>query len=290
LSFEYVPAKGRLVEELRAEDILILQDGVPQKAALFEGGKFHPRSVPIEFALLFDGSGSVRLGGDRNPELFHSGLLQEFPQASIGIYGFSDTLTRLTRPTRNATVLAKAVEALYAIPIGATPLFQQIENTLRDFASVPSPALRMLVVVSDGESWPPQDAARAPNAARLANELGVPIHPVLLPLRSRAAAPPRPVERPKTRLPSAQDLELANSTDSIAKFTGLAKQTGGVQISVLESESLLPALLAKMARQTRFLYVAGYYPTAAGGRRKAEVVLASKGLGRIERGERTVRQ
>jgi Flp pilus assembly protein TadD len=109
--FQVSPKKGALISDLRAEDIQILEDGAPQKVALFEGGRFYPRSVPLEITLLFDCSGSVQNAGSLDPNVFGKSLLDEYVNTKVAIYAFADELTRLTTPTRDGAALVKALGA-----------------------------------------------------------------------------------------------------------------------------------------------------------------------------------
>src|SRR5438270_10784046 len=68
--FQVSPKRGEFVTDLRAEDIEIREDGVPQEIALFEGGRFYPRRTPVEVALLFDCSLSVQEAGKLNANVF----------------------------------------------------------------------------------------------------------------------------------------------------------------------------------------------------------------------------
>ena len=98
--FQVSPTRGQFITDLRAEDIEIREDGVPQEIALFEGGRFYPRRLPVEIALLFDCSRSVQEAGKLNPHVIPRGLLDEYDNASLAIYAFSDKLVRLTALTR----------------------------------------------------------------------------------------------------------------------------------------------------------------------------------------------
>jgi len=70
--FQVSPQKGKLISDLRAEDIEVLEDGVPQQIALFEGGSFYPRTTPLEITLLFDCSGSVQQAGTLDTRVFQA--------------------------------------------------------------------------------------------------------------------------------------------------------------------------------------------------------------------------
>lgn len=55
----HVVQKSQYAEDIRVDDIQLLEDGQPQKIALFEGPGGTKRTVPVEVVLLFDVSLSV---------------------------------------------------------------------------------------------------------------------------------------------------------------------------------------------------------------------------------------
>lgn len=59
VAFRITPNRQMPISDLRPDDIEIREDGVPQKIAVFEGGRLNPRTVPVEMTLLFDCSSSV---------------------------------------------------------------------------------------------------------------------------------------------------------------------------------------------------------------------------------------
>jgi len=120
--FQVTPAKGQFLTDLRPEEFEILEDGVSRKIALFEGGRFYPRKVPLEITVLFDCSGSMDAADILNTKVFEKNLLEEYENVSVAIYGFSEELVRLTQPTRDGRLLAKAMTAALGVRRGSTPL------------------------------------------------------------------------------------------------------------------------------------------------------------------------
>ncbi len=226
------------------------------------------RSVPVEISVLFDCSSSVDRVNKLDPRVFHESLLDEFPNASIAVYGFSDDLMRLSRPTRDAASLKKAMDLVAAIPQRDTPLFGSIADTVRDASSTGANVIRMVVILSDGESTSPGDASRVEEAARVAKEAGASLFPVML--NSLAAGSSR------------------EAADSVKGFMGLAAATGGKEFFGLMGGNVLPTVLQGLAREMRSDYVAGFYVAASAEpkRHRIEVVLRSKEQGRIYGGSR----
>ena len=262
--FQVSPQKGKLLAGLRDQDIELLEDGVPQEIALFEGGRFHPRTVPLEIALLFDCSGSVQLTGRLDTRVFQRSLLDEYANAKIAIYAFTDRLTRVIPPTRDGEALMKALTAVRAIPNGGTRLFGSIAEAAHDVAAAGGSAVRMLVIFSDGESTTHGDNVLDGEAIQAAQDHGIALYPVTL--------------------------SNATFSESVEKFRLLARATGGMRFEAISNAGALPAILNKIAKRIQYDYVVGFYPPTSGGktRHKVEVVLRNKDQGRILGGIRTV--
>jgi VWFA-related protein len=274
--FQVIPQKGQFVTDLRPADIEIREDGIPQQIGLFEGGRFYPRTVPLEIALLFDCSGSVQFAGTLDPHVFDENLLKEYESVAIAIYAFSDDLVRLTGPTRDGPALRKAMEAVRSVPAGDTPLFGDIAETARDAASIGGYATRMMVIFSDGESTRGGDSARAVEAIQVAQELGMALCPVKL---------------PGVRVtPRAQSEWELLKLQSIGSFMNLASATGGEAFDAIGTKDVLPAILKSLANHVRYDYVVGFYPSSSGGRNRhrIEVVLRSRDRGEMLGGVRAL--
>ena len=269
--FQVSPKRGEFVTDLRAEDIEIREDGMPQPVALFEGGQFYPRRLPVEIALLFDCSLSVREAGRLNPNIFERGLLDEYENASLAIYAFSDKLVRLTPVTRSAQELNAALETVGKFPAGKTPLFEYITATVREMSTGERAAPRILVVFSDGQPTRPGDELLDAEAACAAKDLDVAIYPVLLSRPGASAVMERQIV-------------------GVQKFMDLAKATGGEAMVTLANEAVLPKVLQSVAARVRFEYVVGYYPPAGVMRKQhdVQVVWHGKPRGEIVGGARVL--
>ena len=150
--FQVSPQKGKPVTDLRAEDIEVREDGVAKKVEVLEGGTNARREIPVEISLVFDCRRTDLSSAVLSPELLHEGLLNEFPNALIAVYGFSPGLSRLAAPTRNKADLAKALDAPFLVHPLSTFLMDHISRVMMDAASSPGAAVRILVVVSTGQT------------------------------------------------------------------------------------------------------------------------------------------
>ncbi len=257
--------------------------------ALFEGGRFYPRTVPLEITLLFDCSGSVQNAGSLDPNVFDKSLLDEYVNTKVAIYAFADELTRLTMPTRDGPALVKALSRVRGVKTGGTPLFASIAETARDSAASGESAVRILVIFSDGESTTPGDDGRDGEAIQAAQDRGIALYPVTLSnslageIGHRMGPNYDPIGNTSTSWEMRREV-------SVNKFQLLAAATGGLKFDMVSNADAVSSILKKMASQIQYDYVAGFYPSSSGWtkRRNVEVVLRDKDRGRIVGGTRSV--
>ena len=298
LRFQVAPQKGQPVNDLRPEDIEIRVDGVPQKVAFFQGGKLYPRTIPIELAVLFDCTSTALSVGTLSPRLFHEGILDEFPNASIAVYGFNNGLSRFAALTRDQGELNKALNAPMFVHPLSTFLLDHISRVALDAASTAGPAVRILAVFSDGRSDVGSTSATAEQeryqrAVGIAQENGITAYPVLLiaPLAVQTiTTPPSPPRTSTVEGPQFSPPDTTPALRAVGNFTNLGAATGGKRFEVLTGGNMLPNILKWIAEQIRDDYVAGFQaPTSAEKRRrKAEVLMRNKNRGRINGGTHTL--
>ena len=275
--FPYTPNTGQLITDLRAEDIELREDGVPRKVVLFEGGRFHPRSLPLEITLLFDTSGTVSLARTLDPRAFDGPLLKEYENLTIGIYGFGVELRRMTAPTRYIPSLKTAMDAAGHALRSRTELFDSIAQTTREAAATGGNAVRIVVVVSDGQSSVLADLAKFPEAVRTAQSLGVAIFPVLV-QGANAELDASTVSRTARGKPAAS-LVRKTGEASVRNYLDLAAATGGEAFTEIPTRDTLEKILASIVRRFLDDYVVGY--DASSGPHKIEVVLRAAEKGRV---------
>ena len=277
--FQVARPEAKMVTGLTAADVRLLEDGVDQPATVYSAGVLPAESAPVEIALLYDCSGSVRAGGPLDPLVVRKGMLDSFPEARIAVYGFSEDLTQLVGFTRSEAELRRASGALQALPALGTYLFSNIAEVVRRFDRTHA-AIRILVVFSDGETNPNRDSETKASVERLAREAGVAIYPVF-------TGAPMNMDQPRGgHRGGAFRMRLAFSA---ADFQRLA-DTGGRSFTKINGADLLPRLLGEIAKTVKESYVAGYQP-AAGEKaraRKVQVALRDPERGSVIGGSRTV--
>jgi VWFA-related protein len=293
----HVVRKRGYVDDLKAEDVILLEDGAPRKLAVFEGGRLTPRTIPIEMILLFDTSGSVTNAGLLDPLAYKTTLLDNLPNVRLSVYSFTSELRRHCRATRDPAELAAALQGVTHARSGAgdaqkislqlppgrkggpeTWLFEAITGAVKDSAAEPGQVTRMLVVFSDGF---PTTNSRPEDAATALAETGVPVYPVVLGHAGIAAMK----ASGQIGWPRMAELFMAD-------FARMADLTGGRSFDPPAIDvSVVRQILATMAAQAVSEYVVGFQaePSAGGARkRKLEVRLRSKDIGAVLGGARTL--
>ena len=268
--FQFLPRKGDPPRELRREDVEMRENGVVQPVAMFAPLGAAAISVPVEITLLFDCSASVDHVGVLNPNTFRENLLDQFPNVSVAVYGFSDTLVRFATPTRDPATLKNAMDRVASIPARGTPLFGSIAAVVENAGTTGPNVVRMLVIFSDGESESPGDELLAGEASKAAEKSGMALFPVIL------------------NKPGASG--SMESIESVSDFAKLASDTGGHVLQGFMGDDVLPSILKALTHEIQQDYVAGYYMDTSRKpkSRQMKVTLAPGVRGRVYGGARTV--
>lgn len=291
----HVTNKNRYVQDLRASDIELLEDGVVQKLVLFEGPNSGPgghRTIPIELILLLDVSQSVMNEGMLDAFIMKETLLDSMDgNITISVYIFANKLKRLCAPTNDVAKLKQAFDVVYKTNLGGTRMYEAIMETAR-LASTASGAnvTRLMLVISDGfatTDTPPR------NAAKVANAYGIPIYPMVvghekiakqIQAHNQAA---RPGANPPANYSRALDKER-----EIQDFASLGELTGGRSFDPPMANSvIMRSILRSMVAQLVCEYVVGYNPgttSATPQTHKVTVRLRNKSLGKLAGGTRSV--
>lgn len=287
----HVLRDGKYVNNLRAEDIRILEDGVEQKIALLAGGAAGTDRVPVEILLLFDVSTSVMSKNLLNSVTVKETLIESVgDHVSVGVYAFGTTLTRFCRPTRDPALLEEAFQALFAYSQDGTMLYEAVVAAVRDASAAGGDATRLMIVFSDGQTTSATTRPRqAVEAARL---LGIPVFPVTLG-REAVARMSRIAFSGGPSMPPNPDQSRAKAMErSLYDFASIGPATGGRSY---DPPAVNPAavreILRSLGERVRSEYVAGYYLPPSSNVQKphdVQVILRRKGLGKLYGGGRTV--
>jgi len=269
---------GDPVTNLKPDDIQLLEDGVPQKIVLLEGGN-RTRTVPVDITLLFDCSGSVRFAGLLNPKVFRDSLLNDHKNIRLGISVFSDDWKKLTDPTRDPEAMAEAAHGVLNFRSGTTALYESVVETLRDMEARPASGVRMLVILSDGEQTEGDELHRF-EAIRVSQRAGISIFPVLV-------SGPGLTYRTDSNRALSSALRKGKATYNQAEYLSLADETGGRSFPA-RGDDVVGDTLQWIQKQNRLDYVAGFEPAPSEkpSFHKVKIVLTKPSRGEVIGGVR----
>jgi VWFA-related protein len=271
---------GRLVGDIREEQIRIVEDGVPKPLALFEGPQAGRRNFPIVMILLLDVSQSVMniglLNGAVLKETVFGGLDES---ASIGIYAFQRRTRQFCSPTRDIRLLEEGLRHAYDFEGLGSMIYESIIQVSREVARQNPGSVRAMIVFSDGFET---GKAVAKDAVAAASQSDFKLFPVVLG-HSRLA------ERIQRARPEAR-YQAEWQEKRMAEFAEIGELTGGRSFDPqLISPAVVREILRIVALETSNEYVTGYFADSSEGpprKRSARVILADKSLGKLRGGRK----
>jgi len=311
----HVVQKGRYVEGLKREDVVLLDNGAPRPFTVFESAVSGRRTVPVELSVVFDTSGSVMNEGLLDPVVFKAGILDGLDNVRIAVYGFSNKLRRYCPLTRDYGTLRAALEALrdrgravtVDIPIalppkrksdprGGTWIYEAVIGAAKDVATEPVAASRIMLIFSDGfgtTTSTPEDAAK------ICEEMGVTVNPVVLghsklldQMRNQQEKESARSSKTPSAIPSDAAERMNEKQMEIEHFGSLGRLTGGHAFDPPQMDlTILRRILEGLVGEVRTEYVVGFTPDAdvEGKRHKLEVRLRDKSVGQMVGGTRVIR-
>jgi Ca-activated chloride channel family protein len=134
-------AKGRPVNDLKTEDFVVLEDGMPQKVDAA------PSDIePASYTLLIDSSQSMsrRMQFVRDAASHLPSRLR--PQDEVTVVPFTDRLGTVTGPTKDRDTIVGAIEGIGAK--GSTAILDALTDAARQVGR--TPGRQVLVLITDG--------------------------------------------------------------------------------------------------------------------------------------------
>jgi VWFA-related protein len=270
------------VTDLKVEDVVLLEDGVPRKFTVFENSSYK-RTLPVEIALLFDFSGSVVQNGLYDPVALKEGLFDELDNVRIAIYGFDNKLFRYCDPTSDIDSLSKAFlslqivngprqEIAYVLPGNkhltphGTSIYASVLQTSREMSRTRDNSTWLMLTFSDG-----LDTTRmhAKDIAEVIRERQITVYPVAL---GHRRVPP-------------------NDEFHVLEYARLGELTGGRSYDVeFMDRTVMKQILEGLVWSVRTEYIVGFSPECSNtpGRPELEVRLRDRSLGQVVGGKRTL--
>ena len=215
----YAVSHGRVVLNLKPEDVRVFEDGVEQTIAVFEPPspvRVDRARLPIHISILLDVSGTVVGGGLFDAQLLQRAILAVLKdRVVISLYSFAKECKQLCPPTRELGVLEAALSAAARQKHDGTSLYHSIVQVAQEVQGSRQAAQDVLIVIPDGLS--DGDHSTAEQAADAASRAGMRIYPVLLRHTARNHSGDE-----------ARDLAMQRSHEMrLLEFTGLGRITGG---------------------------------------------------------------
>jgi VWFA-related protein len=304
------------VDDLKPQDLVLLEDGTPRDITLFEGGRSKIRTTAVDIALLFDISGSVVDEGLLDMTVWKNAFLTSLPNASLAVYGFAASLKRFCLPSRDPQQLEAAFNSVLKTsrkgptvspvnimlqlpskrksdPRGGTWIYEAVIAAVKDMAAWPGNATHLIVIFSDGF---PTTTSVPEDAAKVARDNAVTIYPVALGHwriveKEREIAPllngnPKPNEGAQRRMDNLRAQE-----QEIVDFASLGELTGGRSFDPpMMNSDMLRRIIGAMVGSVLTEYVVGFTPEASDhpARHKLAVKLVSKDAGKLMGGTRSI--
>jgi Ca-activated chloride channel family protein len=245
---------GRQVEGLHADDIELLEDGIPQPISLFAQEEW-----PVRLQVLLDASGSMEQTLPTAKRAARRLLRTLRPGDEAEVAQFNRRLSVLQESTGDLDALERAVDRVAAD--GDTAFYNALYLTLKERARTRDAdelSRRAIVVLTDGEDT--ASMVDGDQLLDLARRAGVVVYAIGLPSRPVAGQP-------------------VNSVPTYF-LTALARETGG-RAYFPRSIQELDALYERIATELRTLYGVGYVPLntrSDGGWRRLAVRARHGGL------------
>src|SRR4030095_2694566 len=141
LYFTATTQKGQFINDLKKEEITVIEDGVPQQVQRFGAFQGERNEIPILMALVIDNSASMddAIGNERKLDVARDAgllLIKELgPLDRAMLVQFSDSLIT-TELTANKTEIAEALHGMKP-RWWQTALFDALNSSIKDLNQTP---------------------------------------------------------------------------------------------------------------------------------------------------------
>lgn len=243
LSITARDAAGAIVHDLRADELVVLDEGTPQTVA-----HFAQHESPISVVILFDRSGSMM----QDDRIMHArDGVREFlkalrPEDEAVVVVFGDTVDMLGGFGMDARTVDRELRRVDAE--GGTRLHDAVIEGARLISVPERKEKRALLILSDGEDT--ASRATLEEAAAAVRQAGVPAYAIGIEL-NRGGLQARG-DSPWVRL---------DGRSAIAALERLTEGSGGWTYNV-EAAKRCKEICIRVAQELRNQYVLGFYPPA----------------------------
>lgn len=280
----HVERKGTRVEDLKKEQLRVLEDGKPQEIVLLELPGQRDRTVLPEVTLVLDVSSSVMDEGLLDEALVRALLSSLHAESRVGLCAFGGRLECFTEPTTDAARVDDAFRSALRFGYESRRQGTRLYDSLRDLAvralQGERRSQRAFIVFTDALDT---EGGRMKDALEEANRADIRVYAVKLSRAFQDTARSNPFGggAGNRAMYDYKKLEMDQ----------LAAETGGrsYEPGKLDGKEMAK-ILQDIAAEIRTEIVVGYAPqgAATGRKRKVKVELADRSLGKIPDGERTL--
>jgi Ca-activated chloride channel homolog len=151
---------GQTPLSLSREELIVLEDGVPQTVDVFQEAV-----LPVTFMLALDASGSMKRSADQARAAAREFITAMRPEDQVGMILFATTADVVHTPTERRDSSLKAIDAYVAE--GGTALYDALYESLAQLGTVEG--RRVVVVVTDGRDENPKSTG--PGSVRTWDEV-----------------------------------------------------------------------------------------------------------------------
>jgi Ca-activated chloride channel homolog len=251
--------KGRFVSDLSSKDFIVVEAGERRPIVNFKAED----DGPVKLAILFDVSGSMRVGTkavDAQQAARHLlGALKSTDQAAL--YSFDTKLQRVQDFTSDFSKLESALGHVDS-PYGQTSLYDAIADTAGEVAKAAASKGRLqraaVIVLTDGVDT--HSRLTAAKVSGIASEIDIPVYVV---------AVMSVIDDPRT-------LEGAQTADA-GGLGDLARWTGG-ELFTATSPAHASVAARQIVSELRHQYLLAFEASAKAGWRPLEVKARDRGL------------
>lgn len=262
--------KGRFVPDLSREDFIVVEAGTPKPLIGFEA----EQNGPVKLALLFDISGSMRVGGRAgHARAAARHLLSALrPGDQAALFSFDTQLDHVHGFTTDFAKLEGKLEAVQP-PFGQTSLYDAIAETARAAAAAASTNEGRLtqraavVVLTDGVDT--TSRLTAAQVSGIASSIDVPIYVVAL---------MSAIDHPERQEAGTDRAEIGSALTALSQWTG-----GDLFVASAPAHASLAArqIVAELRQQYLLAFEAspkpGWKPLEIRARGRGLVVRARSG-------------
>lgn len=255
-----VDGRGRVVRDLRRDELMVFEDGHLQKLVHFDSA----HQQPARILLLVDTSGSM--AGTAKTTSTRMALVQLLaalsPEDELALVGFDHEYREWVAATQDHDRILKAFDSL--THFGSTALHDALDRAARDLVKVDR--RRAIVVLTDGVDT--SSRSKADEVIERSRALDVPIYAVSVLSQLDDPASPHFTGRDRPSAPTAGSAVLSR----------YAALSGGAAFVVSDFGALRDAV-QRIASELKHQYILGYDPPAGPPRfRRIEVQTTRKGV------------